>query len=124
MKTLVGNKIRMLRDMKGYSQEDMAREMNITASAYSKLERDETDIKLNQLVQIAKILGVDAQTILNFDEKQIFNFHNSHQNTVGNREAHVYHNDKLIEVLQTQLAHSQSENTRLIDIIANMRGTG
>ena len=63
MKTLVGNKIRTLRDIKGYSQEDMAREMNITASAYSKLERDETEMTLNRLVEIAKILGVDTQTI-------------------------------------------------------------
>ena len=123
MKTLVGNKIRTLRDIKGYSQEYMAQQMSMTASAYSKLERDETEMTLNRLVEIAKILGVDTQTILNFDEKQIFNFHNSHQNTVGNREAHVHYNDKVIEVLEKDNAHLRNENTRLIDIIANKRAT-
>ena len=121
MKTLVGNKIRMLRDMKGYSQEYMAEQMHITASAYSKLERDETNITLNQLAEIAKISEVDTQYILNFDEKQIFNFHNSRQNTVGNREAHVHYNDKVIKVLEKDNAHLRSENTRLINFIVNIR---
>jgi transcriptional regulator with XRE-family HTH domain len=128
MKTSIGNKIRKLRDIKEYSQEYMAQKMGITASAYSKIERDETDITFNRLEEIAKILEVDTQTIMNFDEKQIFNFNNSHQNTVGNREAHVYHNDKLVDHLEkevlhlrTENTHLRTENTRLIDIVARKK---
>ncbi len=117
MKTSVGIKIRKLRELKEYSQEYMAQQMSITASAYSKLERDETDMTLNRLNEIAKILGVDTQTIMNFDEKQIFNITNSHQNAIGNREAHVYNNDKLVEHLEKEVAHLRNENTRLIEMI-------
>jgi transcriptional regulator with XRE-family HTH domain len=113
MKTLVGNKIKKLRELKNYSQEYMAQELGMTPAGYSKIERDETEITLTRLNEIAKILGVDSQNILNFDEKQIFNFNNSHQNTVGNREAHVYHNDKLVDHLEKEVAHLRTENTRL-----------
>ncbi len=80
-------------------------------------------VNLARLAEIAKILEVEPNTILNFDEKQIFNFHNSHQNTVGNREAHVHYNDKVIEVLEKDNAHLRNENTRLINFIVNIRAT-
>jgi regulator of replication initiation timing len=58
---------------------------------------------------------------MNFDEKQIFNITNSHQNAIGNREAHVYHNEKLIEHLEKENTHLRTENSRLIDIIARKK---
>ena len=121
MKTLVGNKIKKLRELKNYSQEYMAQHMGITPAGYSKIERDETELTLTRLNEIAKILEVDTQTILNFDEKQIFNFNNSHQNTVGNREAYVYYDDKMITHLKEEAAHLRNENTRLLDIITHKR---
>jgi transcriptional regulator with XRE-family HTH domain len=122
MKTLVGNKIKKLRELNNLTQEGMAQKLNISPAAYSKLERDETEMTLSRLDEIAKIFQTDTQTIMNFDEKQIFNFNNSHKNTVGNQEAHVHYDDKAIEILEKDIAHLRTENSRLIDIIANKRG--
>jgi transcriptional regulator with XRE-family HTH domain len=108
-----------MRELNDFTQEYMAQKLNISPAAYSKMERGGTEIKVTQLEEIAKIFGVDAQTIMNFDEKQIFNFNNSHQNTVGNREAHVYHNDKLVEHLEKEVVHLRTENSRLIEMIAH-----
>ena len=125
MKTLVGKKIRKIRLEKGYSQEYMAQRLSMSAAGFSKIERGETDMSLGKVVEIAEILEVESQTLLNADEVQILNFNNSHQNTVGNREAHVNYNanDKVIELLEKTVAFLQTETTRLIDIIGGKRGT-
>lgn len=38
----------------------MAYELGITKSAYSKIEREETDVNLSRLVEIANVLEVDV----------------------------------------------------------------
>ena len=56
----IGYRIRKIRENKDYSQENMAAELNITGSAYAKIERGETDPSANRLIQIAQILEVDV----------------------------------------------------------------
>ena len=48
-----------MRESKDYSQENMAGELGISTSAYSKIERGVTDTSVNRLAAIAKILEVD-----------------------------------------------------------------
>lgn len=60
MKEIIGNRIRKLRQSKDYSQQNMADELSITSSAYSKIERGVTDTSVDRLAAIGKILGVDA----------------------------------------------------------------
>jgi transcriptional regulator with XRE-family HTH domain len=59
VKEKVSFRIRKLRESKDYSQENMANDLNITPSAYSKIERGVTDPSVGRLAEIAKILGVD-----------------------------------------------------------------
>jgi transcriptional regulator with XRE-family HTH domain len=58
VKKIIGNRIRKLRLSKEYSQQNMADELNITSSAYSKIERGVTDTSISRLEAIAEILGV------------------------------------------------------------------
>ena len=60
----VGNKIRLQRLIKNYSQEYMAFELNISQPAYSKIERDETEISLRRIYDIAEILQIDAFSLM------------------------------------------------------------
>ena len=46
---LISKKIRISRLEKTYKQEYMAEELGISQSAYSKIERGETDITVSQL---------------------------------------------------------------------------
>ena len=48
-----------MRESKDYSQENMAAELNITTSAYSKIERGVTDPSIGRLAEIAGILEVE-----------------------------------------------------------------
>jgi len=54
----VSYKIRKLRESKDLKQKHVADELNITESAYSKIERGITDPSIGRLSQIARILGV------------------------------------------------------------------
>lgn len=56
----VGDRIRKIRVSKDYSQENMADELKITTSAYSKIERGMTDANASRLIQIAKVLDVNV----------------------------------------------------------------
>ena len=70
----IGTKIRKLRELKGYSQEYVASQLSMVQTNYSKIERGETkDMTVKRLEEIAKVLEVTPATILNFDEKQVFN---------------------------------------------------
>ncbi|QEM07213.1 helix-turn-helix transcriptional regulator [Mucilaginibacter rubeus] len=54
-----GNKIRLQRQMKNYSQQYMAFMLEISQPAYSKIERDETELSLRRVYEIAEILEID-----------------------------------------------------------------
>lgn len=82
----IGEKIRKMRDLKGFSQENMAQSMGISISAYGKIERDETEITLTKLEEIAKVFQVNIIDILKFDEQSVFinTFDNKAVNNKGN----------------------------------------
>ncbi|NCI51978.1 helix-turn-helix domain-containing protein [Sediminibacterium roseum] len=60
MKKLIGTRIRKLRESKDLTQENIASELDITAGAYAKIERGETDPSITRIKQIADILKVDV----------------------------------------------------------------
>lgn len=59
MKGSIGQKIRRVRTSRELTQDNLAYELGITKSAYSKIERGETNVSINRLTDIAKILEVD-----------------------------------------------------------------
>lgn len=56
--TTTGEKIRIQRLMKNYSQEYMAFALSISQAAYSNLERDSTKLSLDRVYEIAEILEI------------------------------------------------------------------
>ncbi|WKN40732.1 helix-turn-helix domain-containing protein [Tunicatimonas pelagia] len=70
----VSEKIRKIREVKGFSQDYMASQLNMTQTNYSKIERGDTkEMTVDRLEKIAKVLEVAPGDILNFDENQVFN---------------------------------------------------
>jgi transcriptional regulator with XRE-family HTH domain len=70
----VGAKIKKLRDLKGLTQTEMAEKLHLSLNAYGKVEREETELSISRLQEIAKILEVTIYELLDFDEKKlIFN---------------------------------------------------
>ncbi|MFC0513122.1 helix-turn-helix domain-containing protein [Mucilaginibacter angelicae] len=54
----IGDKIRIRRLMKSYSQEYMAFMLDISQAAYSNLERNETEMTIKRVFEIAEILEI------------------------------------------------------------------
>lgn len=56
----LGAKIRAVRQAKGFSQEAFAAEAGLGRSYYGGIERGERNVAALNLIQIAKILGVEV----------------------------------------------------------------
>jgi len=69
MKTL-GKKIRLLRHQKGWSQEDVAKRLDISIPAFSKIETGITDINLSRLEQISKLFEMSVVQLLTFNDSE------------------------------------------------------
>ena len=71
------DKIRFLRESQGISQEFLANELGISQKTLSRIENGQTDISVNQLKNIAKVLGVSATEL--FEDNKI-SIHIENQN--------------------------------------------
>ena len=69
MKAL-GKKIRLLRHQKGWSQEDVAKKLDISIPAFSKIETGITDINLSRLEQIAVLFDMTVVQLLTFNDSE------------------------------------------------------
>lgn len=61
---LLGKKIKALRQQRDWLQGDVAKKLNISIPAYSKIEADITDISVSRLKQIADIFEIDVIELL------------------------------------------------------------
>ena len=113
----VGDNIKKLRELRNYTQQYMADQLEISLSGYGKIERNETDVSLGRLQQIADILGVDIHGILRFDDKHIFNLNN---NEVANGQVNNYYSGRE-ELLERIIEQLRKENENLLSIIELMR---
>lgn len=68
----VYEKIHFLRQLKNWSQEEIADKLGISVNGYAKIERGETDVSLSRLKQIAKVLDIELVELFGFGEKNIF----------------------------------------------------
>ncbi len=76
MKTL-GKNIKTLRQLRGWSQEQIATKLGITAPAFSKIECGLTDVNLSRLEQIAELFELKVIELLMYhDNQEIQKFNN------------------------------------------------
>lgn len=66
----IGKNIRAVRELNGLNQESVAEMLGMSAVAYGRMERNETDISLKRIDQIAKVLNTDIEILLKFDSKK------------------------------------------------------
>ena len=100
----IGKRIKKLRELRNYTQSYMSIQLEISLSAYSKIERDETEISLKRLEQISKILNVSVNGIMQFDEIVLIenaNLNDSKSNRSSNTEP-------LIEQMRNEITFLRS----------------
>ncbi len=104
----IGSNIRKIRELKGYSQEYVSNQLEISQRQFSRIENNETDISVSKLQEISTILDVTPIQLLGFDEK--FIFQNCTNNGVGNNyNNHFGVSEKERELYDKQIAQLQEE---------------
>jgi transcriptional regulator with XRE-family HTH domain len=66
----IGQNIRKIRELSDLNQESVANILGMSTVAYGRIERNETDLTLSRIHQIAQALKTDVETLLNFDSKR------------------------------------------------------
>ena len=111
MKSL-GKKIRLLRHQRGWSQEDVAKRLDISIPAFSKIETSITDINLSRLEQIATLFEMTVVQLLTFsdneqDQKFVSELEIINQKLMD-KEAEVIGLQKKVIELFEELRHSKT----------------
>ena len=65
---MTGNKLRLLREFRNYSQEYVAKKLGITQNTYSRVENNQTRITTERLHQIAEILNVPVGELVSNED--------------------------------------------------------
>jgi transcriptional regulator with XRE-family HTH domain len=84
----LGTKIKKIRELKNFSQDFMAQQLEMSQSGYSKIERDEVSISYDKVEKIAELLQVSMGTLVEFDERVLFQ-NNTIQNNVVYQQAPI-----------------------------------
>lgn len=106
-------KIKQIRELKNITQEYVASQLNLSIRAYSKIETGETQLTINRLNDISKILGIDPIEVLGFDDKTVFNIHNSSD---INKIKNINYSDKLLKQYEETI-QSLKEQIQLMKLL-------
>ena len=109
LKKIVGHRLQMLRMEKNLTQEQMGEKLNLSTSAYCKIEYGETDLTLTRLNKIAEVLNMSAL--------ELFNVYVNNSGTIGTNigvakdcsSVHIEAADDLRELIKA--------NSRLLDML-------
>lgn len=113
----IGNKIKKLRELKGFKQEYMAERLGITQQSYSKLESEKADVSFSRIEQLAEIFEMKPEDLVAFDAQYVFNSYGEnkrHQVAYNNfpQELRQLYEDK-IKLLEDKLKYQEAEIARI-----------
>jgi transcriptional regulator with XRE-family HTH domain len=81
----VNEKLKLVRQAKGLTQEDVAEKLGMSASTYGDIERGDRDPKLSKLQKIADMLEISLIELLDLTDKNTLNI-NFSQNDKGKNQ--------------------------------------
>ncbi len=70
--TKIGENIRKIRELKGFSQDYMAKKLNISQKAYSNIETGNRKIDKEVIENVSSVFDIDPLKLITFDEKILF----------------------------------------------------
>jgi transcriptional regulator with XRE-family HTH domain len=117
----IGTRLKKIRELRNYTQEHMANKLDISQNAYHKLENGTTKLTTDRLEQIAKVLDVPVESILN-SEKQVFNLDNNHIDKFYGYIENLHDENKeawqkTVAILEEQIAYLKEQNSSLLKTI-------
>lgn len=139
----LNQRIKSIREIKKWSQEEMSEKMNMSLNAYARLERGETRLNLEKLEQIANVFNMDVIELMQSADKGIYFMLNDSANnnsvtycsgsesanfeieklklTIQNQENIIKHKEEIISYKNNLLIQKDNEIESLKDIIALLK---
>ncbi|HAO06400.1 MULTISPECIES: helix-turn-helix domain-containing protein [Chryseobacterium] len=108
MNIQIGSKIRRLRETKGFSQEEMAERLQISRSAYSRIEMGETNSWVNHIEKLCENLDIKPEDFFINSENNI----NTNQDNASAVQSNPHHDthitinqlsEKVIEMYEERI---------------------
>ncbi|WP_396151222.1 helix-turn-helix domain-containing protein [Flavobacterium sp.] len=118
MKNNIGQKIRKVRELKGFTQDYMADKLAISQRAYSKLENNETKLDWEKIELVSSVLGVDPLELVTFDDNMVFN----NCNQSGKQHTFNYNfSEELKQNYEERIEHLEKEIEFLRDLVKKIK---
>jgi transcriptional regulator with XRE-family HTH domain len=109
----LGENVRKIRELKGFSQQNLADEIKVDQKTISRIEKGDLSPKFETLVSISKALSIGLSQLLAFNESLIFNNYNQYQQG-GNYNAYLNTEIDKVEELYKQLLKEKDEVIALL----------
>jgi transcriptional regulator with XRE-family HTH domain len=124
-------KIRYIRKLKGWSQEEIAAKLEMSSNGYGSIERGDTDVNLSRLKSIGELFDMTLLEMLSFDSNGIPNSTPTANNTtplvINRRENDAKAQFELekqklmLEIANQKITTQAFEIEKLTKIIAIMK---
>jgi transcriptional regulator with XRE-family HTH domain len=115
----IGEKIRQIRELKGYSQEYISGKLGISQRADSKIERNEIKIDWNKITDISQIFGIDPMELVSFDDNLVFN-NCTQSGKFVNSQATLNLPEKLVEQYEARIQELEKQVSFLRNMMEKM----
>ena len=112
--SIIAARIKKIREYRNYTQSYVAHKLNIKQNTYSAIESGTKDIKLARLKEIAIILGVSTDHLID-DTLELFNIDKTINNSAGKQA------ERLIKALQEEIEYLRHQNIELIKALRELK---
>lgn len=96
-------KIKIMREMNHWTQEEVAEKLGMSTTGYAKIERGQTNVSVEKLKQIAQVFNVNVAQLLDDNERFVLftnvDNYSHYSNYFGANEKLAIENEKLKELL-------------------------
>lgn len=132
---MTGQKLRLLREFRNYSQEYIAEKLGITQNAYSRIENNQTKLTAERLGRLAVILNIPPIELLS-DKEPVIQFTDVvHAHPPGVKEDHwkemientrqlygqvICSKDERIAYLENEIHTLRKEKDRILRLIEQL----
>ncbi len=116
----IGNKIKILREIKGIAKKEVALSLSISQQAYQKIESGQTKVTLEKAQIIAKILNIDFDHLINFNPANYL----SHCTQSGIMNTyHINDNVQHQELIKSKdrIIEEQKERIKLLEMMVSLK---
>ncbi len=111
---IIGRRIREIRQKRGLNQQDMADKLNLSQSAYAKIENGHTTLDVNRLLVLSEFLEVPISDFLPSQKGTMFQFNSKD----GYQVEHFYADGRqLLKDRDRQISHLEKEVLFLRNLI-------